>query len=607
MTDGGLDDTGNPGYPQPDWLPAAHHAVNIQLGAARAARAEIWPLGFGDISAENAAYLQYLASQGSQTACDSRPISRPRAIVAQDSARALNALYTLYAAASCSGLSNGRSAIVSGGQSRVLTVNIPPIASDGAISVNKGNPGIRVDYMTPGGTEVTGGSLPGSTFVRSGQDTSVEVLHITDPQAGTWKVQVTAPPGQTSQLVSVTAFWQGAVRVSLLTSPPTAQPGQRIGVILSVLGVNGPITDPALLSGMRVGLSVTGDGLPGSVAVPLHPGGTASSGLSAGDFGGTFTAPSITGNLTFTGLAVGYGLYATVVPAAVRVTNTATVLEGTVQFNAPSTVQSGQALPGQVLFNNKTGRTQHVRLTLTALPALATITVPAGVLTVPSGTSTVPFTIMLAPDTPVGPTSLVVRVVDAGHPAISYGNQQLLINVRHPPGVLGKYRWEIGGAVALLLLIALALYLRRVERRHQIDVRDLLISLSRDGTAVGPELRAPGKQSDTFRFMIRGESGTDPRLDYPQQGDRPYAARRITHGKVRVRASDRVKVAAPDGGSYKIALGGVGERLPDGTDLSIREKRHDKTRTPRSRRGPDRTAPAPEPTPPSQPTYNVWD
>jgi membrane protein implicated in regulation of membrane protease activity len=605
MTDGGLDVFGDPQYPQPNWQPAAHHAVNVQLAAARVAGAEVWPLGFGNISPANAHYLRYLASHGGQHTCDSRRVSKPRATVAQNSARALSALFSLYAAASCSGISRAGPEVVPDGQSRVLSVNIPPIASSGAISVNKVNPALRVDYLTPNGTEVTGGRLGGSTFVRSGQDTSVEVLHITNPQPGTWQVRVTAPHGEGGQLVSVTAFWQGAVRVSLTASPATARPGQRIGVVLSVLGANGPITDPVLLSGMHVGVTASGDGLSSPAMVPVRPATGNSAGLTAGDFTGSFKAPSTTGPLSFLGTAVGYGLYATQVPTQVNVSNATAFLQATVQFSAPDTVQSGQEIPGEVLFDNKTGQSQRVRLTLTALPALATITESAGDVTVPSGTSITHFAIELSPRTPVGAASLVIRVVDAGHPAISYGDQQLLVNVVHPPGVLGKHKWQIAGLAALVLLVMLALLLRRLERRRQIDVRDLSVSLSRDGTLLGHELKAPGKESDSFRFMIRDEDGTDPRLDYPQRGDRPYLARRVTHGRIRVRASDRVKVVAPDGGKYNIAVGSVGEPLPNGIYLSFQDRRH-RPRPPTSRPRGERRPPEPSVAPPTY-NYNLFD
>ena len=42
MTDGGLDETDNPSYPQPDWQPAAHHDVDLDLAEARQQGIAVW-------------------------------------------------------------------------------------------------------------------------------------------------------------------------------------------------------------------------------------------------------------------------------------------------------------------------------------------------------------------------------------------------------------------------------------------------------------------------------------------------------------------------------------------------------------------------------------
>ena len=53
----------------------------------------------------------------------------------------------------------------------------------------------------------------------------------------------------------IDAFWQGAVRALITANPSSAKPGQPVSVILSVLGPQGPITDPATLSQMAVRVS----------------------------------------------------------------------------------------------------------------------------------------------------------------------------------------------------------------------------------------------------------------------------------------------------------------------------------------------------------------
>jgi hypothetical protein len=559
MTDGGLDESYNPAYPQPDWQAAAQHAVDLKLAQARQAGVEVWPLGFGSIDPAGQAYLQHLAQGGGQIACDSRPASKPRAIIVQDSFAALSAFDSLYSAAACIGMNSSPSLFLPPGQSRVLTVNIPPIASDAAISVYKASPGIRVDFLTPDAVPVSGGSLNGSGFDLSGADTTVEVLHITNPQEGNWQVRLTAPPGLGSQLVNATVFWQGQVRASLIASPTNARPGQQITVTLTVLGRNGPITDPRQLSGIDVQVSVSGDGLSGPTLVPVTQEG--GPGDVAGDYSGTFAAPSTPGMLTFTGSAAGYGLYGTEIPALVTVASTATILQATVQFMTPDTVLPGSVIHGQVLFNNQTGQNQTVRMVLEAGSALATVTSPGGGLVVPSGQSAVPFAIDLGPQTPAGPAQLTVTVVDARQPKIRYGNGQLLMTVQYPPSFVAKYRGELTAAGVVLLLILVAFCLRRLDRRRQRDVRGLVAALRCDDGSPGPELKAPGKRADRFRFVIRQPEGVQPLLDYPGTGDPVYVARRDGRGRVVVRT--------PDGSSCEIEPGGPGERIAAGVQLTF--------------------------------------
>ena len=565
MTDGGLDDTGNPQYP-PDWLPAAHHAVDLQLAAARAAHVQVWPLGFGTISSTDQKYLGYLAAHGAQGVCDSRAVSRPHATVVQNPADALNGLYGLYSAAGCLGASTSPTTTLSGGQTRTLSVRIPAIADDGAISVDKGNPAIRVVYVTPEGATVAGGALGGSAFQRSGENTPVDVLHVTDPAPGNWQIRLTAPVGLSSQLVSATAFWQGAVREVITASPPNARVGQPIRITLSVLGANGPITDLATLRQIHVGISVTGDGLSGPVGVPNSNAGegrVATTGV--GDYNGIFTAPGTPGTLTFTGTAEGYGLRATKMSTPVRVGSPASFLQAAVRFDAPASVLPGQEVHGQVLFDNRTGASQHLRLALSASPAFATITSPDGTMRVPSGNSPASFTIAFARNSPRGAMLITVAAIDAANPSVVYGNGVLTISISSPPGFLAKYMWEIIAVTLLVLLILLIGYARRRTRRKAADVRGLHAMLRRDGEAVCPDLKAPSRWADAFRFGIQDADGPHARLAHPRPSDRAYVARRGRNGQV--------KVTTPTGEKYDIGIGAVGEPLPDGLHLAFRDTR----------------------------------
>ena len=568
MTDGGVDvhrDTQQYGT---NWLAGVHHAVNLQLAAARADGVQVWPLGFGTISPADQQYLNYLAANGAQAACDNRQVSRPHATVVNNPADALAALDQLYASAGCLG-SNSSSVSISGNQTRWLQVTIPPIASDAVISVDRGNPGIQVGFYPPNGQQWTDGSA------LSGTATAVEALHVTSPQPGTWRIKLTAPPGLASQLVTATAFWQGAVDAVIQATPSSAQPGQPINVTLSVLGANGPITDPATLSQMQVAVSVSGDGLSGPTEIPVSNAGEAQGTTTGvGDYKGTFTAPQGHGTLTFTGTAAGYGLYATEVPASVQIGTGPPPFRSTIQFPVVSSVQQGQTIQGQVLFVN-TGPARTARLSLSARHAYATITSPSGAIRVPSGSPPgTPFTITVAKNSPLGQAWLEVKVVSAANPHTVYYAAPLVVTVKGPPTIWDRiwdYRWFIIGAVILLLLLLLLGLRRQRARRDAADVRGLYAIISRNAEQVA-QLKAPGKRAETFRFVIRDEGEPTERLDYPKPEDTAYAARRGRVGQVRVRT--------PAGEDYEIDVGGHGEPLPSGLQLAFRDAKY---AVPRSR------------------------
>jgi hypothetical protein len=582
MTDGGLDVHNDTQQYGTNWLAGAHHAVNLQLAAARAAGVQVWPLGFGSISAANHAYLNFLAANGAHTACDNRHESRPRAMVVNNPDKALAALDTLYAAAGCLG-SNSSTTTLGGNQTRWLQVSIPGIASDAAISVARGNPGVQVSFYEPDGTLWAGASA------LSGIGTPVEVLHLSGPQPGQWRIKLTAPPGLKRELVRATAFWQGAVDAIMTATPSSAQPGQKIDITLSVLDGNRPITDPATLAHMQVVVSVRGEGLSEPTTIPVsNAGETSGTTTGVGDYKGTFTAPRGHGPLTFSGTAAGYGLYATQVPAQVQVGGGTPGFQSTIQPPVTFSVLTGQSIDGKVLFANTTGATRTVRLSLGVRHAYATITRPTGAIQARSGNPpATTFTITFAGNSPVGPALLQVKVLDAAHPGTVYTVATLLVDVSRPPGPLAKFRWEIIGALILLVLGVLLIIMRRRARRKAADVRGLFASIQRNGERIGVELKAPGKRADEFRFVIRDEGEATERLDYPRSDDRAYSAQRGRAGQL--------NVSTPAGEQYEITVGGSGEPLPSGLRLAFRDMRRPAAGTRRSSNGTRSPVPAPPP------------
>jgi hypothetical protein len=510
MTDGGVDvhrDTPQYGT---DWLSGVKHDVDLQLATARAENVQVWPLGFGvDIRPSDTQYLNYIAAHGAQTSCDNRSVSRPRAQIVQDPSNALHALDTLYAAAACLGSNSDSGPLGGGTLNRTLSVTIPAIASDAVISVDRGNTNVGVSFMQPGGAAWTDSSAI------SGTGTPIEVLHVSDPRPGQWQIQLTAPPGMASELVSATVFWQGAVDAEITATPSSVPPGQPVSVTLSVLTPKGPLTDPATLSQMQVAVSVSGDGLSGPTEIPVsNVGEGQGTSTGVGDYKGTFTAPRGTGTLTFTGTAAGYGLYATKLPATVQVGGPATELQVAIQPPVVGSVQAGQGIGGELKFTNP-GAARTVRLSLTVSHAFATVTSPVGGVTVPPGSPpSTPFTIRFAGNSPTGPAWLQVKVVDASNGTV-YNAATVEVTVVKRPGIIGHYLWAFIGALILLILAGLLLSLRGRARRRASYVNGLFVIIRRDGERVG-ELKAPGRRSDTFRFVIRDETEASARLDYPR-------------------------------------------------------------------------------------------
>ena len=603
MTDGAVDVHRNTKQYGTDWQLGEQTAINQQLSDATSAGVQLWPLGFGtDVGtgvsqAQAEQYLNTMASHAAPAVCDTRHVAnQPHATWVNNSSDAIGALDQLYADATCLG-TNGSQGSVAGGQPRTLTVSIPAIASAAAISVDRVNPAITVKFTKPDGTQWTDSSAI------SGADTSspVEVLHIgniTNADVGTWHITLTAPPGMASQLVSATVFWQGAVR-AIITATPSVSPGQPVNVKLTVLGPDGPITDPSTLKSLLVGVTATGQGLSGPVQIPV----TAASGPnSVGTYTGTYTAPGQPTTLTITGTAAGYGLYATQIPATVTVGTASRGFIATPHFSGATSVQAGGSIGGNVDFTNQTGATRHVLLKLTASGATATIS-PSTPISVPSTSAgnppSVPFTVTVDKSSPAGSAQFEVQAVDADT-GQAYNADSADVTVTTPPGFFEKYRWEIIGILAAILLAILAALMAWKVSRDRKDVRGLVASLRRGGVPAGRDLEPEGKWAESFPFIIRDENTASPRLDHPPKGGSAgiYQVRRAGRGLVRLTAPMGLR-------PYEVEVNGPGQALENGFELAFRDTRNPGWTGPRASRGPITPEPVATPSPPA--TADDWN
>ena len=104
---------------------------------------------------------------------------------------------------------------------------------------------------------------------------------------------------------------------------------------------------------------------------------------------------------------------------------------------------------------------------------------------------------------------------DTGQP---YNTAADEVTVTTPPGFLAKYKWEILGILALILLAILGAIAAWKVNRSRKDVRSLVATLRRGGVQLGRDLEPEDKWAETFPFIIRDETSPSPRYPY---GRRP--------------------------------------------------------------------------------------
>jgi hypothetical protein len=561
MTDGAVDvhrDTQQYGT---NWRQGELSQINDQLSIAKQENVQFWALGFGtDVGtpvdgtivtkAQALTYLDNMAAKGAPAVCDGqRAPVQPNARWVDNPDDAFITLGQLSADASCSGYGPGHVPIGGGTTSASLTLQIPDYVSGAAISVDRVSPAVGVTFVQPDGQPWTDSSA------LSGQDSSpVESLHlpdVTSGEVGPWTIKLTAPKTLASEVVRASAFWKGAVSAVISANPTSAKLGQPVCSELSLVGPRGPISDAADITDLQVGIAVSGDGL--SRRVPVSSTGQPGCPTSgAGTYAGLVAAPSQSGTLTFTGIAAGYGLSTTYVPATVTVGPVAAPLTAVIQYppnQAGLQVQAGRGLPLSVLFTNSTGSAQQVRLTVSGSGTSPSIGGTSSELTVPPGPSkTVPFSVDFPANSPKGLTQVQVTVADAANPGHVYASAPFDVTVTKPPGIWAKYQGYIIGAIIALILLALFVRWRRAVTRWRMDVRGLVAYLRRDGAQLA-QLPAKIRWNDAFRFAIQDPAEQTPRLNYEESGLPLYSVRRS--------GNREVTLTTPAGAVYEdVGLGG---------------------------------------------------
>jgi hypothetical protein len=558
LTDGRLDvrDSRNYGDDPQTRQDNARDELRQELAQAREAGIQVWPLGFGDDIDRDA--LREMAEGGYAEGCANLPDAVPEMRVVEDSGDLLEALQRTFAAARCAAVEIGETGV----PPVDLEVTIPPIATDGSITVSKGSPGVAVTYFDPEGREVPPqGTFDGSTFEVSGQNSAVEALRVSDPLPGTWRVHLEPPPDAPAEEAAVSAIWQGRLLSSVTVQPPSPRPGESVLVEARLqTRENVTIDDPDLVAGVNATARLTGDGFE-PVTTPLRDDG-AGGDEQAGDlvFSGEITVPeAASGELAFTSEMAAPGVVADERPFHTRATKGTPLVQASLTVEDDE-VHAGGTVSGSVRVENDDDQPHELRLALRDTAEGSVRIEPATVRAEPGSSETVPFTITFGEDVPLGGTGGTVVVVDESDGDRVLHEAFLHVTVTAPPTWWDRYGWAvITGLVAALAVGAFAA---------------LRIHAARQGKKLGGhtvELRQRGRKVDeqqvrgnprVFFFRMEGGLRGHPTLEVVRSGGgSAYELRRQANGTLRLR---------PPRGSARDLRAGQAFPVDDDTEIAVR-------------------------------------
>ncbi|WP_225799167.1 VWA domain-containing protein [Streptomyces sp. NK15101] len=574
LTDGKLDVADSPEYGTDRDTRQSNGARRLteELARARAAGVQIWPLGFGSEIDRSA--LTAMAEGGYRGACSDIPDSVPRMRVVGTSAEIDKALQETFAAARCARIAEG----TVGKPPADLTVTIPPIATDGSLTVAKHDPKVRVTYYDPANRKVpVRGEFDGSTFEVSGQDGPVEALRVKDPLPGRWRVHIEAPEGHRDREVAVRAIWQGRLRSDVTLDPASPRAGEKVTVQVRMQTRRGVvITDPRQLAGLTASAEVAGAGFR-PFAFRLADDGQAPD-RKAGDvrFTGTFTLPAgATGDLELVTRIAAPGITSDRRPVhAQRGPDVPVLTAGLVVDRV--TVHPGGTVRGTLDVTNNDSAPHTLRLALQDQTPGAELTVAPTPVTAPAGKSTrIPLTVTLAPGTALGELGGRIAVVDTGDGDTVLDTAFLDVLVVAPPTWWDRW-WKAvtGGAVVLLVLAVLA-GIRLAARRRRRDLTGVTLELRDDGRSLHSlTVRRGQSEGGTFAFTVDEPYGEAPMLRgvHGTAASTAHVLRRTGSGELLLRpgggAQVPVRAGEPVGlGDHQLVVRGARTPSPRTRDL----------------------------------------
>ncbi|MFJ6694657.1 VWA domain-containing protein [Streptomyces sp. NPDC091272] len=565
LTDGKLDVGDSPAYGA-DKVSRQNNAtqqLTDELGRARRESVQIWPLGFG--ASIDRGSLAAMANGGYRGGCADLPDAKPRMRVVDNSEQIDKALQETFAAARCAQVVEG----TRGKPPGELSVVIPPIATDGSITVSKHDRKVTVTYYDPTGKKVpTSGSADGSSFEASGQDGPVEALRVKNPLPGRWKVKVDAPEGHRGQDVAVRAIWQGQLRSALTLDPSSPRAGEKTVVEMRMQTRRGVvITDRDQLAGIRVGVKVTGQGF-APVTTTLKDDGSKPD-AKAGDarFTGTLAVPAgAVGNIRLTGEMSAPGVTGDHRPLHTALASGAAPVEGGITVER-STVYPGGALRGTLDVTNNDTVAHTLALGLADQPAGSRLTVTPAKVRVEPGSSHHTFTVSVGAGAPLGELAGGIVLSDADDGGRTLDTTFLDALVAAEPTWWERWWWAVVAAAALVLAVAAFVLVRVREAGRRRNLTGVRLELLRQGRSVDELTVRAGQSSGDFRFTVESAAGAAPKLKRVSGGGDAHRVRRTTAGVIMVR---------PYRGGERALAAGEPVELGEGIELLV----HDNRRTP---------------------------
>ncbi|MFE5942738.1 VWA domain-containing protein [Streptomyces sp. NPDC056480] len=548
LTDGKLDVADSPEYGTDRESRQSNGAKRLveELARARAAGVQIWPLGFG--SELDRAGLTAMAEGGYRGACSEIPGSAPRMRVVDTSAEIDKALQETFAAARCARIAHG----TAGKPPADLTVTIPPIATDGSLTVAKHDPKVRVTYYDPAGRKVpVRGEFDGSSFEVSGENGPVEALRVKNPLPGPWRVHIEAPPGHGDREVAVRAIWQGRLRSAVVLDPASPRAGEQVKVEVQMQTRRGVvITDPRQLADLSVAADLSGEGFE-PVTFRLADDGKAPD-AKAGDvrFTGTLTVPAgATGALELVTRMEAPGITSDRRPLHAVVAEGAPLVTAALTVDS-DTVHPGATVRGTLDVTNNDSAPHTLRLALAdQTPGAELGVAPATVTAPPNGSTRIPFTVTVGKNTPYGALGGQVTVVDTADGDRTLRGALLNVRVVEPPTWWERWWKAVTGGAVVVLLVGTFVGIRLSFRRRRRDLTGVTLELCQDGRSLDSlTVRRGQSPGGAFAFAVDEPYGAPATLRrVPGGGSSAHVLRRTGAGELLLRPRGGAQVPVRPG------------------------------------------------------------